>query len=194
MKNVILISIAVFVLLVPLSIFLCFEGVFDKKYSRESLTRNFVEHENDFAGVAAIFAAHLSKNENFGVSFGLGRRGSVSLYIHPDVIDPANKIVGGEGLEIGSLQLDSIIAKLGWTNEVVKELREKLAGTNCDWIRTLDGQGDKIEIYPSQSGWGSFTYAIYQRAITDSLVQTYGSPIGKSGFGERVVLDYSAAL
>ena len=194
MKKAILISIVVFVILVPLSVFLAFEGAFDEKYSRESLTRNFVEHEHEFADVAAFFEAHLSKNENFGVSFGLGRRGSVNLHIFPDIVDPANKTIGGDDLEIGSLQLDSTIAKLGWTNEILKKLRGKLAGTNCDWIRTLDGQGDKIEIYPSQSGWGSFTYSIYQRAIADSLVKTYGSPIGKSGFGERVVLNYSAAL
>jgi hypothetical protein len=194
MKKAILISVIVFVILVPLSVFLAFEGVFDKKYSRESLTRNFVEHENDFADVAAFFEAHLSKNENFSVSFVLGRRGSVNLYIFPDVVDPANKTVGGDDMEIGSLQLDSTIAKLGWTNEIVKKLREKLTRTNCDWIRTLDGQGDKIEIYPSQSGWGSFSYSIYQRPIADSLDKIYGRPLGKSGFGKRVVLNYRAAL
>lgn len=194
MKKAILISFVVLLILFPIYVHLAFFGAFDTNYSRASLTRNFVEHENDFADVVTFFETHLPKNENFSVSFGLGRWGSVNLSLYPDVIDPANKIFGGTDLEIGSQQLDSTIAKLGWTNDIVKKMRAKLAATNCDWIRTLDGQGDKIEIYPSQRGWGSYSYCVYQRAIADSLVKTYGSPMDKSGFGERVVLSYSTAL
>jgi hypothetical protein len=194
MKKVILISFVVFIILVPVSFFLAFDGTFDKKYSREELTRNFVAHANAFSDVEDFFSGHLPNAADFSVTFGLGRRGRVNLHLYPDVVDPANKIVGGENLEIGSLALDSVLLKLGWTNEVVRALRGKLVKTNCDWIRTLDGRGDKIEIYPSQSGWGAFTYSIYQMPIADSLVKIYGRPIGNFGFGRRVVLNYSAAL
>jgi hypothetical protein len=154
MKKMLLISFVVFIILVPISVFLAFDGAFDKKYSREELTQNFVAHENAFSDVEDFFWRRLLKGADFSVSFGLGRRGRVNLYLYPNVVDPANKVVGGNNLEIGSQELDSVLLKLGWTNEIVRALREKLAKTNCDWIRTLDGRDDRIEIYPSQSGWG----------------------------------------
>jgi hypothetical protein len=55
MKKVILISFVIFVILVPLSVFLAFDGAFDKKYSREELTQNFVEHEKAFSDVEDFF-------------------------------------------------------------------------------------------------------------------------------------------
>jgi len=194
MKKVILISFVIFVILVPLSVFLAFDGAFDKKYSREELTQNFVEHEKAFSDVEDFFWRRLPKGADFSVLFGLGRGGRVNFYLYPNVVDPANKVVGGNNLEVGSQELDSVLLKLGWTNEIVRALREKLGKTNCDWIRTLDGRDDRVEIYPSQSGWGSFTYFIYRMPLTDSLVKIYGKPIGNSGFGKRVVLNYSAAL
>jgi hypothetical protein len=41
-------------------------------------------------------------------------------------------------IEIGSPELDSVLDKLKWDNETLERLREKLARTNCDWIRILD--------------------------------------------------------
>jgi hypothetical protein len=153
-----------------LSVPLTFSGVFDKKYSREELTRNFVKHEKDFSD------------------------DKVSLDLYPTVIDPANKIIGGDDLKPGSAQLDSALTKLGWTRETVKLLRDKLSRTNCDWIRTTGISHRRIEMYPNQSGWGSYTYSIYNMPIVDSLVQVYGKPLSNSAFGRKVVLHYSSAL
>jgi hypothetical protein len=92
MKRIIIISLVVFIILVPLSVFLTFDGAFDKKYSREELMQNFVAHENAFSDVGDFFWGHLPRAADFSVTFGLGRRGSVNLYLSPDVVDPAKKI------------------------------------------------------------------------------------------------------
>ncbi|HEV3411925.1 MAG TPA: hypothetical protein VG101_05570 [Puia sp.] len=170
------------------------DSIFDKKYSHEWLVRNFHENETGFADAVALFKAGISKTNQKDLSFGLGNWGTVNLFIYPTVIDPANKIIGGEGLKIGSPELDSILAMLKWDNETVKRLREKLAQTNCDWIRKIDNGHHVIEIYPNQTGWGAFSYAIFDEPIPDSPNQGYGRPLSDTGFGRKVELNYTSAL
>lgn len=172
---------------------LAFAGVFDKKYSREELVKEFKDHENEFADLEACFVSNLPKNNPPMVSFGLKNWNKISLIIYPEVISPGNKIIGADNVKIGSPELDSALKLLGWTNETLKSLRDKLSKTNCDWIRNSDNR-KVISIYPNQNGWGHFSYNIYDRPIVDSLISLYGKPIGNSDFGKRIVLSYSAAL
>jgi hypothetical protein len=174
---------------------LAFSGMFDKKYTREELVENFVQHENDFADLVAYFKSHVSKIKEQTIAFGLSKGNRVSLIIYPAVIDPANKIVGGNDLTLNSSQLDSALAALGWTNDNLKKLREKLAKTNCDWICTTRIYGgNPIEMYPNQRGWSSYCYHIFNAPLADSVLQVHGKPLGASEFGKGVFLDFSTAL
>jgi hypothetical protein len=194
MKKSILISIVVFVILVSLWAFLAFEGVFDKKYSQEWLANNFVQNEDAFSNLVNLFETNLSKSNQTDVSFGLSKGDKVSLIIYPAVVAPANKIIGGADLKFDSPELKSALSSLGWTIETVKQLKKELSQTGCDWIRVIEGRGNSIEIYPNQSGWGSYSYVIYSQPVTDTMIPTYGKPLSDFGFGKRVVLDYSTAL
>jgi hypothetical protein len=194
MKKPILISIVVFVLLVPLVVFLTFEGAFDKKYSQEWLADNFVQNEDAFSNLVNFFETNLRKSNQADVSFGVSRADKVSLIIYPAVVAPANKIIGGADLKLDSPELQSALSRLGWTSETVKQLKNELSRTRCDWIKVIEGQGNSVEIYPDQSGWGSYSYVIYREPVTDSMIHTYGKPLSNSGFGKRVVLNYTAAL
>jgi hypothetical protein len=170
------------------------DSIFDKTYSREWLVTNFHKNETAFADAVTLFKAGIAKTNQKDLSFGLGNWGTVNLFIYPAIIDPANKIIGGEGLKIGSPELDSILVKLNWDNETVKRLREKLKQTNCDWIRIIDNGHYDIEMYPTQTGWGTYSYVIFDDPIPDSLIQTSGKPISDTGFGRRVALNYTSAL
>jgi hypothetical protein len=172
---------------------LAFSGAFEKKYSREELTGSFLKHEKEFSDVASYFKSNIPPNISYSVTFGNSSRKKVSLFLYPFVIDPANKIIGGEAMSIESLKLDSTLKVLGWSKETIRTLQSKLAKTNCDWIRTVD-YSDQIQMYPNQNGWGSFTYSIWTTPITDSHVQKYGRPVTNNGFGQFVTLNYSSAL
>jgi hypothetical protein len=196
MRGLILIAFVVFIAAVLFFIgcaWLSFAGVFDKKYSREWLAENFVRNENAFSELATIFDADVSKSKHDNVSLGLSNGDRISLVIYPDVIDPANKIIGGDDLKLGSPELDSTLVILGWTIKTVKDLRDRLKKTNCDWIRVI-ARGNPIEMYPNQTGWGSFSYTIFKDPIPDSLFERYGKPLSDSGFGRRVELDYTSVL
>ncbi|HYH13616.1 MAG TPA: hypothetical protein VD794_00255, partial [Flavisolibacter sp.] len=128
------------------------------------------------------------------VSFGLSKEGGINLIIRHTVIKPSNKMVGGYDLEVGSQQLDSALAVLHWTNETVIDLKNKLARTNCDWIRTTEIYGKPVELFPRQSGWGSYAYRVFERPLPDSLLEVHGLPLSESDFGKTVFLDYSSVL
>lgn len=173
---------------------LIFSGTFDKKYTREELVKNFIQHESDFSDLITLFNAKVPKDKEQTVSFGLSKGNAFDLIIRPSIIDPANKIIGGNNLKLNSPKLDSALAVLGWTNETVKILKEKLSKTNCNWIRNTEVYGNPIEMYPNQSGWASYSYRIFNEPLSDSLIKIHGQPISNSDFGKRVTLDYSSAL
>lgn len=174
---------------------LSFSGVLDKKYTRKELTQNFTKHEAEFEDLVKYFRSNIPGDKELSVSFGLSSGNKVNLHLETPYGEPYHKVIGGNDLEFGSTSLDSALTELGWTNETTKILKEKLAKTKCDWIRTTEIYGGRpIEIYPDQSGWGSFSYLIFNSALSDSLIKIHGTTISKTEFGRKVVLDYNSAL
>lgn len=171
-----------------------FTGDFDIKHSREELNQNFIQHEEEFADLVTYFNSKINDVKNQRVSFGLSKGNKVNLILYPVVNNHANKIVGGDNLELGSSELDSALELVGWTNEIVTVLKDKLTKTNCDWIRTTEIYGNPIEIYNKPSGWGTYSYRVFDVPLSDSLIKIHGKTIGTSEFGRRVVLEYSSAL
>jgi|ERR1044072_347425 hypothetical protein len=173
---------------------LSFSRPFDNKYSDEELTKEFIAHEKEFADLATFFMANLPKNKKQTVYFGLGNGNRVNLNIYPTAFHPANKVIGGPDLKIGSPELDSALMVLGWTNYTVKMLRHKLSKTNCDWITVAEQPSPVVKIYPDANGRESFAYYIFDRPINDRLAKAYdGWRISNSGFGKRVILKYTPA-
>jgi hypothetical protein len=172
---------------------LSFSGAFDTKYTREELTGRFTRHEKEFADVVTYFNTARSNNKEQLIYFGLGSFNRVSLTISPQVIDPANKTIGGTNLRADAPALDSVLVVLGWTNETVLALRDKLRKTNCDYIMVSAADGSLV-MAPDQSGWGWFTYHIFESPKIDTSAGIHGKTLGNSEFGRRVVLDYSSAL
>ena len=99
--------------------YLGFTGMFDKKYTREELIKNFIQYEDNFSNLATLFKANVPKDKEY-VTLGLSTGNKFSLIIFPNVISPTNKIIGGNDLELNSIQLDSALTTLGWQNETVK--------------------------------------------------------------------------
>jgi hypothetical protein len=194
MRKLLLPIIIVVILFIIGYTYFGFSGTFDKKYSREWLVKNFVQNERSFEELANQFDSLVSRSKQSDLTFGLSGRNRINLTVYPAVVDPANKIMGGKDLEFGSPELDTLLAKLGWTIESVKMLRKRLSETNCDWIRVIGNRENSISIYPNQTGWGKYSYVVLKEPVPDSSQGTYGRPLTDSGFGKRVVLNYVSAL
>ncbi|HEY1200421.1 MAG TPA: hypothetical protein VGE79_05550 [Niastella sp.] len=171
-----------------------FSGTFDNKYNSDALTKEFIAHEKEFSDLATFFITNLPKNKKQTVYFGLGSGNRVNLNIYPSVFNPATKVIGGPDLKIGSPELDSALAALGWTDYTAKMLRHKLSKTNCDWITVVEQPRTVIKVYPNPEGLESFAYYILDRPVNDTLAKIYdGWRISNSGFGKRVILKYTPA-
>jgi hypothetical protein len=142
------------------------------------------EHERDFEDLETYFISIIPKTDEQLISFELCRGDNISLFIYPTVIDPKNRILGGKCLELQSEELGSALKAVGWHIETISILRDKLRKTNCKSISVSAGQG----------GWGKYSYAIFPKPISDSMIAVFGKPLGTSAFAKRVSLNYVAAL
>jgi hypothetical protein len=67
-----------------------------------------------------MFKAGISKTIQKNLTFGLGKSGRINLLISPAVVDPRNKMIGGDNLAIGFPELDSVLTILKWDNKTIK--------------------------------------------------------------------------
>ncbi|MBN9295452.1 MAG: hypothetical protein J0I41_00505 [Filimonas sp.] len=175
--------------------YMSFSDALDKKYTREQLESNFKEHEKEFEELTQYFKSVIpQEKKKYSITFGRSTRNTVSLILYPKTISPENKIIGGSDLRMDAIELKKASDKLGWSSAIIKKLRDKLSKTNCDWIRTVEWRDDLLQIYPQQQGMGKFTYGVWDKPVVDSLTDEYGKPLSKIGFGNKVILDYTAAL
>lgn len=72
---------------------LSFQGRFDKKYTREELTQNFVNRKQVFLDVVNYFKNNIPPKNEYSIAFWQKGKNNVSLYLYPDFIDPKNKII-----------------------------------------------------------------------------------------------------
>ena len=187
-----------FVVAAVLFLALYFLGLneFTGKYNgtqRNELADNFIRNEKEFLDLVSFFDFEVANKEQ-RIAFGISDGDIISLIVTPTVINSESKILGGENLKFDSPEMDSVLVALNWTNETVRILRNKLAKTKCNWIRTTNIQTHPIEMFSNQTGWGSYSYLIFKTSLSDSLIQIHGKPISDSEFGRKVALVYSSAL
>ena len=196
LKKILIAIECLFLLVVGFGVFvgLSFSGTFDTKYSREELVGKFSRHEKQFKDAVGFFRSKLPRDSSFTVSFDLQSFGRVSLWLYPEVVSSENHIIGADRCRVGSSSFDTALTRLGWTQEDLRQLREKLEATGVDHIRSTGFPDRPVEAWPSQNGWGSFTFVFYDAPLTDSAQKIHGTTISNSSFGKTVLLSYSSAL
>ncbi len=171
-----------------------FAGVFDKKYTREELTRNFIDHQREFSDVVNLFKKNIPQNNTYDIVFWQKGKKNVSLLLRHKVIDPKNKNLEISEVSVDSPKLDSALRILGWSKDYLVNLRNMLEKTECNYIRNADLSDSIVDLGPYQSSWGSFNYRVWDRPIIDSMATIHGTPLGNDNFGIKVTLIYLSAL
>ena len=164
----------------------------------EELVNNFIKHEKDFQELVEYFQSVIPSSclEKYQISFELGEKTNYStIILYSRIISSTSKNIGGINLKKGTSEYNSVLAKLNWNYETVKVLEKYLSTIRCDVIRTVDNYGGcKFEIYPTQDGNIFYSYNVFEKQLSDSLLKIHGKTISDSNFGKRVVLVYSVGL
>lgn len=161
--------------------------LFTMKDSHDTYTRNFVNHESEFADLYHFFKRNFNTTDSAEISFEFGKGDSVSL-----TVQSAGKKVEAINVPIHSANLDAKLAVYGWVIDSVKVLKDKLSKVHCNYIirKQLYGQY-ATQIWPDAEGGTYYTYYISDTLPADSIASSHGGPISNSDFGKHVFLDFS---
>jgi len=202
-KKIIILALLM-ILLIILIIFCFWTSVFNSKilcenYSREELVDNFNKREKDFQKLVDNFQSVISLSsiyEKYQITLELGQDTTfVTLVLYPFVIDSVSKIIGSKDLKKNSLEYNNLLKTLNWNNEIINSLEKQLKVIGCSTIRTVNYYGGcKYEIYPCSKGVSSYSYQIYDKQISDSLMLIKGRSISSSSFGKQVILYKTSIL
>lgn len=89
-------------------------------------------------------------------------------------------------LKLNSKKTDTLLAKLNWTKETVRILKEKLDAANCISIKN----GKQCNIGFKRSGLGKYYYNLFDNPIPDSLKNKYNDSCTYILYTDKVVLEY----
>ena len=158
-------------------------GLFQKKYTRDEAIQNFIKNEKEFENIVIYFKSILPKDKDVTILFNLGKKNTINLYV--DLLkSDANSIIKGENLTLKSPQLDSILIVIGWTDDTIINLRDKLSKVNCETIMNKKTRVDYIVMH--LHGDQNYYYTIHDNPIS------YSKPISNKGLGAKATVSYRA--
>jgi hypothetical protein len=184
----------VLVVILCFGLFIIFPEIFGKNYQIKDAIENYVQNEPEFTDLVSYFNSKApDPRKNRGVIFGLGDasdRITMGLYLLDGSVIEKDPIMGGTNMKIGSSKMDTLLRRLGWTIETVSLLKEKLEKANCINISSQDSESVSIDF--RYSGWGLFSYSIFNQPLPDSLIDFYNGK-GDTVIGKKVVIKYSSS-
>jgi hypothetical protein len=197
LKNLILILTAAFLL----SLNLRCNSSYSNKNIIESdalfLEKLFQEHEIILNRLYKSFKAKLPCNRNLIVTVFREldcHEYGITIYPLNGPVNVEKKVWGGEHLPYNSDELEEVLVKLNWGINEVETINNLLIKTKSIWIRNTEIDGLPIEIFTKEAGYGSYSYFIFEDALTTRQKEIHGRPLKLTLLKDRVVLKYSSSL
>ena len=140
-------------------------GAFDKDYTPKELAENFNKKEKNIYILKHYFNSIVPENKGVVVEFegnnklsrfGIyGNSGSQEFFVWD--------------LKINTSKMDSILLTLGWSQQTLKLLKEKLDNANCIGIES----GEPTKIGFKRSGMGMYFFNVFDAPLSDSIRKIY---------------------
>lgn len=163
-------------------------GVFDKSYTATELVQNIKDKQAEIYELKRYFNEIVPDNRFVEIEFDdedeLSRFGITPL----DSIagNPYGPIFLEWGLKTNTPRMDSIIAPMGWTQETLKTLYEKLEDANCIGIES----GEPVTIKFQRSGMGMYSFNVFEKPMTDSTKNWCNNICSYIIVNDTLVLEY----
>jgi len=89
-------------------------------------------------------------------------------------------------IKVNSQKADSLLQKIGWNKQNLKELKEKLDAANCISV----ANSKPFQIGYQRSGMGMYFYNLFDNPLTDSLKTHYNDSCRYVIHTQQVVMEY----
>jgi hypothetical protein len=163
-------------------------GAFDTFYSPAELIENFKEKQVEIYDLKNYFNEIVPKNKQVEIEFKndneLFRFGIKPLDFRAG--DPFGPMFLEWDLKTDTPKMDSLISTLGWNQQTLKSLKEKLDEANCIQIES----GEPTKIGFKRSGMGMYFFNVFSKSIPDSLRSYYNDSCKYIFVNKKFVLEY----
>jgi len=152
----------------------------DKFYSKQDLIDNYNTRKSQINDLKNYLNSIVPANKSVDIEFEGSKR--ISIF---HLVDNGT-YYGQRDLKLNSNETDMLLARLNWTQETLKTLKEKLGSANCISIES----GEPCTIGFQRSGMGKYYYKLFETPIPDNLKNKYNDSCAYILYTDKVVLEY----
>jgi hypothetical protein len=165
-----------------------FSGAFDTFHTKQELIDNYNKRQTQVLELKSYFNSIVPKDKQIEIEF---ESSSKLFRFGVSPIDTATgriiyPIFLEWDLKISSDKVDSVIKSIGWSQQTLKTLKEKLDKADCIQIES----GEPTKIGWQRSGMGMYSYNVFDKAIPDSLKKRYNDSCTYILHNDKLVLQY----
>ena len=165
-----------------------FSGAFDTFHTKQELIDNYNKRQTQILELKSYFNSIVPKDKQVEIEF----EGDDKLFRFG--VSPIDTATGNIiypiflewDLKTSSDKVDSVIKTIGWTQQTLKELKQKLDKANCIQIES----GEPTKIGWQRSGMGMYSYDVFSKPIADSLKTHYNDSCTYILYNDKLVLEY----
>jgi hypothetical protein len=167
---------------------MAFSGVFDTFHTKQELIDNYNKRQTQILELKSYFNSIVPKDKQVEIEFEsdskLFRFGvspidtKTGRIIYPIFLE--------WNLKTSSDKVDSVIKSLGWTQQTLNYLKQKMDKANCIQIES----GEPTKIGWQRSVMGMYSYNVFDNPIVESLKKHYNDSCTYILYNNKLVLEY----
>jgi len=151
-----------------------------KFYSKQELIDNYNQKSQQIADLKSYINKIVPVNKSVDIEFDGEKQLGIFHVIDNGTYD------SNWDLKISSNKVDTLLIKLGWTDETLATLKAKLDAANCISVQN----GEPCNVGFQRSGMGKYFYNLFDKPIPDSLKRKYNDSCTYILYTDKVVLEY----
>jgi hypothetical protein len=165
-----------------------FSGAFDTFHTRQELIDNYKKRQTQILELKSYFNLIVPKDKQIEIEFESDSK-LFRFGVYPIDTTTGNIIYPiflEWNLKTNSDKVVSVIKPLGWTQQTLRDLKDKLDNANCIQIES----GEPTKIGWQRSGMGMYFYNVFDKPIADSLKKHYNDSCTYILYNDKLVLGY----
>lgn len=155
-------------------------GGFDKDYSITDLKQHYIENKNELGEIKNYINSITPNGKNVHIEFDNDK--TLAIFHLSTKTERSNNW----DLKINSTKTDSLLNELGWTQETLITLKNKLDKANCISV----SNGEPTNIGFQRSGMGMYSFNLFEKPLSKSEYSNYNDSCTYILVNDKMVLEY----